>query len=128
MDFREPTGKDSQQTRVLTMKDEIKRTANQIAEYYYKNLNGIKTPIESKQLISSFAEENIYSIIESSNSINTAKQITIDSFVEAVKKMRAAQRQYFKTRDFKYLSRSKEYEKHVDEMTERMSTKQMSLF
>jgi len=48
-------------------------------------------------------------------------------FIELVKKMREAQKSYFRTRDYNYLSESKKLERQVDKLIEEES-KGPSLF
>ena len=58
----------------------------------------------------------------------TAKHLTNDmktlgiEFYEAVRKMRTAQKAYFKTRGFDVLAESKKLEKQVDKMLEEYGT------
>lgn len=64
------------------------------------------------------------------NERNTQKQqkISIEKYAGTVHQMRKAQRQYFRTRQNKYLVRSKELEQEVDRMTAELLTTQMDLF
>ncbi|NQU54083.1 MAG: hypothetical protein HQ522_16260 [Bacteroidetes bacterium] len=49
-------------------------------------------------------------------------------FIQKVKIMRMSQRQFFRTRNFKYLERSKEQEKEIDELIQKLTDTQQSLF
>lgn len=49
-------------------------------------------------------------------------------FIELVREMRAAQKEYFKTRSKDVLSRSKELERNVDAELQSINNKQQTLF
>ena len=54
--------------------------------------------------------------------------MTWQTFFDTVKDMRAAQREYFRTRDFTALGISKELERKVDKLIEQHESKQQELF
>lgn len=66
--------------------------------------------------------------MEKDRNTKNLQKISIEKYAGLVSNMRKAQRQYFRTRGTKYLTRSKELEHKVDEMTAQIFNVQQSLF
>lgn len=52
----------------------------------------------------------------------------MNEFIDLVAKMRKYQKKYFKTRDFKFLAKSKELEEKVDQWLANHNNQQLNLF